>query len=221
MADISNGTISIQDSERLKKSFFSSADKEVIKTNKPRKKLYFLIPISLILIAGIIFLLKFYIIFLPRENLAFQDNSSNLMNSKVLNNIKSLNPSAAYKLNNGYLYLDVPFDIKNGFIMNFKDKMNLSGTEIKLSMKRVSEDTELYVILRDDQFYSNALNPIKVEVIKKNDKSSYRDILIKIDEGLTPNIHLTRINHIRFIFYQKKVALVNMLVKNITLKNRR
>ncbi|MCK5494463.1 MAG: hypothetical protein KAJ14_15235, partial [Candidatus Omnitrophica bacterium] len=79
----------------------------------------------------------------------------------------------------------------------------------------------LYVILRDDKFYSNSLNPVKVEVTKQNEKSFYRSILVKIEEGLTPNINLNRINHMRFIFYQKKVSLVNMLIKNIALKNRR
>ncbi|MCK5494691.1 MAG: hypothetical protein KAJ14_16395 [Candidatus Omnitrophica bacterium] len=221
MADISNCTISIQDSERLKKSFFSPTEEKGIKVNNPRKKLYFLIPISLFIIVGIIILLKFYIVFLPRENLVFQDNSFNLMNPKVLGNIKALNPSVTYKFNNGYLYVDIPYDNKNGFILNFKDTINVSDTEMELSIKSVSEDFNLYVILRDDEFYSNSLNPVKVEVTKQNEKSFYRDISIKIDEGLTPNINLNRINHMRFIFYQKKVSLVNMLIKNIALKNRR
>ncbi|MCK5288570.1 MAG: hypothetical protein KAJ79_05855, partial [Candidatus Omnitrophica bacterium] len=145
----------------------------------------------------------------------------NLMNPKVLSNIKALNPQVTYKFNNGYLYVDIPYDNKNGFILNFKDTINVSDTEMELSIKSVSEDFNLYVILRDDKFYSNSLNPVKVEVTKQNEKSFYRSILVKIEEGLTPNINLNRINHMRFIFYQKKVSLVNMLIKNIALKNRR
>ncbi len=221
MADIFKGTISIRDSERLRKSFFSHQDKKEIKVNKPRKKLYFLIPVILIVFAGIIVFLNFNIVFLPKDNLGFKDDFFNLMNAEVLGNIKSLNSQVTYKRNKGFIYLDIPFDNKNGFIMNFKESINVSGTEIKLLIKKVPEDINVYTILRDDKFYSNSLNPLKVDVINQNDKNSYMDVSIKIEEGLTPHINLNKIKHIRFVFYQKKVSLVNLLIKNIVLKNRR
>ena|GEM_PF-3033483 len=222
MIDFSRITsISTKDSKRLERSFFHSSKKQKYRGPKKKIILFFVSSLITVILLVTIFLINFNILILPQYKKYFGKKSLNLLDKSTLAYLRFLEPDINFKIDKSFIYLDVPFNKKNGVSLNFKDKMDLSNSKIILVVKKPQNDFRIYTILRDVNFFSNFHKPIEVQVKKTDLKSTYLEIPIEIEDNLAYNLNLLYINQIRFYFFQKKNESLSLLVKNIILQKRR
>ncbi len=222
MIDFSNlNPISFKDSRRLEDAFFSPQKKK----KEKRKKKKLVVIGSVFLLGGIfiliIFLLNFSIVILPQYKNISKEKEINLIKNNGLSSITLLSPQLGSKITKNIIFIDLPFNTHSGFAVNFKDKVNLYNSKIILVIKQISEPLKLSLILRDNNFLSNANKPLEITIKPSSHKTPYMEIPIEIEDTFEGNINIRKVNQLRFIFHQKKNNSTPLLIKEIVLKKRR
>ncbi len=222
MIDFSDiNTMSLNDYKRLEKSFFRSPKKKNNKHHRTNKII--VISSVLVLVAAIIFMFiatHFNIIIIP-EHKNTRSKAINLIDSKHMSSIRLIAPHLSSKILKNTLLIDIPFNVKSGFSVTLKDKVDLYNSRIILVIKKFKGSIKLLTILRDTSFFSNASNPVEINVSPDNSGNSpYLEIPIDIDSKIK-SASINRINQIRFMFYQKDVSSLPLLIKDAYLEKRR
>ncbi len=220
MIDFSNlNPISLDDSRRLEKTFFSPREK------KPKRKK------KIIVIGGIVFLciavlttffvLNFNVLILPQYKNPLKDSEISLLKNELVSSITLINPQLGSKITKNTILIDVPFNADSGFAINLKDKIDISNSTITLVVKNVRKKFNIRLILRDNNFFSNAKSPLEKVVTSPEEDSAYIEIPITIKNIVDGTLNTKRITQLRFIFYQDEINSLPVLIKEIILRKRR
>lgn len=212
-------SLSDRDTLRIEKSFFSTPSVQKENKNYKKKRLVFILSSSFALSLIVVFLLyNFKIIILPRPSGLAQSKIVDLLTRNEPLELELFQPQGSSKIFKNIIYLDIPYMRKSGFSLNFKEKIDMRGTKLILLVKNPHPDLKMDVVLRDERFFSNARNPIKLEVPHQSKKSNYNKISIPLENQIDSQISLARIKQLRFIFQPQKVESLPILIKKIFLE---
>ncbi|MBN3039138.1 MAG: hypothetical protein JW869_06985 [Candidatus Omnitrophica bacterium] len=224
MKTILNRTLlSSQDFRRLKESFFSSSPHQASPshTNIKKKVIMTASLAFVVLLIGFAFFSNFDIVILSNPNHIFGNDAIDLLSKEELATASIIAPAGNSKIAKKLILVDIPFDRKAGFSLNFKDKMDMSDSNVALVLKNPGQDFNIDVVLRDNRFFSNSLNPITLEVSGATETSEYIKVPINIEHSNISNINLLGISQLRFVFSQKKEDSLPVFVKNVLYEKRR
>ncbi|MFH1046145.1 MAG: hypothetical protein V1727_04185 [Candidatus Omnitrophota bacterium] len=221
---VPNNPVSAGDFKRLKESFFSSEPVQETQSEKntfKEKAVFF--TILALLIGGILFLVlsQFDVIVLPPYEHTFTDAVSDMLTKKDIAALELIDPSGSAKIVKQVVHLDVPFEKKTGFGVNIYDTINMATTKLVLIIKPPTQKVELEVVLRDNRFFSNALDPIRVTIAPATRMKSYIEVPILAGENISYHLNLARIKQLRFSFSQNTQEAVHIFVKNVFFEKRR
>ncbi len=220
MIDFSNlNPISLDDSRRLEKTFFSSKEKKP----KRKKKIIAIGGVVFLCIAIFIaiFLLNFNILILPQYKNTLKASEISLLRDEAVSSIILINPQLGSKITKNALLIDVPFNTDTGFAVNLKDKIDISNSTLTLVAKNVKKRLNIHLTLRDNNFFSNAKNPLEKVVTNLKKDSAYIEIPITIKDVVEGNLNTKRITQLRFVFHQDETNSLPLLIKEIILRKRR
>ena len=220
---VSSNSLSLNDSKRLEKSFFSKPAQKSSKKNKPEHKILIaIIPVViLIIIAATAFLMNFSIIIIPQHKEIAASDAVDLLHDNTLSTAKLINPQFAAKITDSAVYIDLPFNKKSGFSLKMKNKLDISNSVLNLVLRKPQQALKLFIILRDTKFFSNSSNPLEIEINEGSESKGYLTVPIKLTDRISSPVGLKRINQIRFIFHQEKKDFFPIFVKNVFLEKRR
>ena len=124
--------ISIDDSKRLEKSFFTPSGKKYNQNRKSKKLIALVVSLaSVIVVLLALFLINFNIVILPQYKNAFKPETIDLLNKNITSAIRLINPQSASRVMKGIIYINVPFNTKTGFSIDRKStRLNSSHTDI-------------------------------------------------------------------------------------------
>ena len=215
--------ISIDDSKRLEKSFFTPSGKKYNQNRKSKKLIALVVSLaSVIVVLLALFLINFNIVILPQYKNAFKPETIDLLNKNITSAIRLINPQSASRVMKGIIYINVPFNTKTGFSITLKDKMDMSNSRVILLIKKTRKEFRLDTVLRDINFFSNSGNPLETKILKPNGRSfPYMKISVMINDKTKSTLNLRLITQLRFIFYQAKVDSLPLLIKDIRIEKRR
>lgn len=174
-----------------------------------------------VLLIGFAFFSNFDIVILSNPNHIFGNDAIDLLSKEELATASIIAPAGNSKIAKKLILVDIPFDRKAGFSLNFKDKMDMSDSNVALVLKNPGQDFNIDVVLRDNRFFSNSLNPITLEVSGATETSEYIKVPINIEHSNISNINLLGISQLRFVFSQKKEDSLPVFVKNVLYEKRR
>lgn len=209
-------SLSDRDALRIEKSFFSAPSVQKEDKKYKKKRLVFILSSSFALsLIAVFFLHNFNIIFLPRPKNLAKSKAVDLLTRNDLLELELFKPQGSSKIFKDTIYLNIPYMRKSGFSLNFKEKINLRGTKLILLVKNPHPDFKIDVVLRDERFFSNARDPIKLEISHQDKKSNYNKVSIPLENQKNSQISLGRIKQLRFIFQQQKVESLPIFIKKI------
>ena len=211
--------LSDRDTLRIEKSFFSAPSVKKENKNYKKKKLVFILSFSFALSLIVVFLLhNFNIIIFPRPRALAQSKIVDLLARKELLELELFQPQGSSKIFKNIIYLDIPYMRKGGFSLNFKEKIDLRGTKLTLLVKSPHPDLKMELVLRDERFFSNARNPIKLEISHQSKKSNYNKISIPLENQTDSQVSLARIKQLRFIFQPQEAESLPIFIKEMFLE---
>ncbi len=212
-----NKAYSSKDVNRLEKTFFSTHPKKDTLIIPSKIKNIFIFTGALIALGIIILLVNFNISLMP-VNSSHLKGSTDLLNETLLSNIELTGANSDSKLLKDSIRLSILPHKKDGFSINFNEKLNLENAMITIVAKKPIQDLALSVVLRDKNFLSNANNPIQLEIIPAITTSKEIEIPIYITNDSVSNVSLANIKHMRFLFSNNGLEASYILVKNVYLK---
>jgi len=223
MSNISDlNYLSAYDSRRLKKYFFSPSDKNNNGKRVKKERIISAVILLVALGAIIIFISRnFNIVILPQyaRNI-IKEKATDLIINKNLAALKLIKPEQGSKITKEVVFMNIPFDKKSGFSLNLKNKVNITDSRLILVVKNPHQDFELYTIMRDVSFFSNARNPIKLKISQYAKDLTYLEIPIEITRKASSNFNAAYTNQIRFVFRQNKKDFMPLFVKNVLLERK-
>ncbi|MCM8832215.1 MAG: hypothetical protein NC918_08495 [Candidatus Omnitrophica bacterium] len=207
------------DSERIKEAFFSPPKKKhnIKKKKNPSTKKYFFVAIffavSLFLF---IFFVNYDFLIIPKNNL--KQNIIQLL-QKDFYDIKILvKKTGITRTKKPPIYINLSENSE--LIIDLKKTINLNENLLFLYIKKSANPINIAITVRDEQFFSNSLNPYKLTLEQTN--NNY--IKVPLDFGAinVQNTNLKNISQIKFSFYpvNSSLATNNKYNKNwILFKN--
>jgi len=214
-------SLSSGDFKRLQESFFSSADSTEESKKLSNKKLIFLLIGFVTLCAAIVVFFRFDTFILSPYTHALKNGALDLLSESALAEAELIWPEGVSEIAEGEIRLAIPSGGKDGFSLTFADKMNLSGAKFALIVKNPETAFTIDLILRDSTFFSNAQDPLQIQVERFSKNKSFVEIPIEIDDSLAQSLNLWKINQLRFVFHQQEKKEFPVLVKNILFEKRR
>ncbi len=201
------------DMKRIEETYF-------LQEKKPEKrKKYLLIPSIFLffLIAFFIFFHHYRIILIPH----LKKSEGSLLTTKFLKSIKLINSEGKIKFSRGVVYLPLFYKKPQGLILNVKKPIDLEKNYLSLHLnflENVSPKLKIICIVRDERFYSNALNPLRAKV-NPTTNSNKETILLDF-KNISSLVNLSRIKQIRLTFYNLKNEPLSLLIEDIKLKGK-
>ena len=219
MSNFSNNTISLNDSKRLKESFFNSTENKKNNNRKRNKIIIATAIVLMIIVAAALFALKnFDIIILPQYKSIRSQKDINLLNNKYTSSINLLNARPGSKITKNGVLIEAPSGTKAGLSVTLRDKIDFSNSRLILVINNPEYNFRIFAVLRDTNFFSNADSPIEINASPSNSNTSYVEIPIDINNDI--NADIKRVNQLRLTFYQKKTYLLPLLIKKVYLERR-
>ena len=216
-------TLSSSDIKRLEETFLTPIEKE---NNSPKKKrpmfLYIGVIITILLIS--FFSLKYKLIVIPKIKTA----EKSLLSSQLLDSIEILDQNKNIRISQGTIYLSLVPQKKQGFILNTKTLIDLNKNNLFLSASFLNSDPgsgnlKMYLIAKDEKYFSNALNPLTVEISGKNELEGVTpsETVFSFTDSTAFQVNFSKINQIRFLFYNPNDEPLSLLIKDIKIGKRR
>lgn len=205
------------DLKRIEETFLSSSKKQTHKKIKyPRLK-------YLILLTGVglaYFIFSHYTIFiLPKIN----HRANSLLSKQWLSSLQLVGKGTVMKFYRGLIHIPLPPGKQYYLLINTKNPVDLIKNNLLLNLRILGKnfppgDLKIAVIVRDENFFSNALSPKKISLPQKENyhfRENSLKILIDLKKLGIPTINLSRIKQIRFSFYNLWEEPVSLLIKDI------
>jgi hypothetical protein len=214
-------TYAYLDSQRLKDTFFSPPKKR--RKKKPQHKRFFLLPVLiclpvLLFVAGV-FLVKYEFMVVARQgkDINIEKRAISLLGPQNLLELTYLNKDKQLiRKGNTFVYLSIPTQEKVGIALNLKKTIDLTQGKLFLRLKSPELPLNIEVIVRDNKFFSNSLNPLNLEVLKQGE--CYINVPMDFQNINVQNANLARINQIKLYFWHKDQENINRaLIKDIFL----
>jgi len=206
------------DSKRLEETFFAPPKKQP----RPKKKkiiLLTIIPILVVLLLFFIFNYEFILI--PRSSLETMKENPSLFARGFISSVSFIGQDKKLMRTKGSLvYLTIPQGQRVGAKFDFKKPINLNRNQILFWIKKSDAPLIMEAISRDTRFFSNAREPLKI-IIDKKDDSSYNKVPIQFQSSASPNVNFTKINQIKVYFYQLKTNKESNLAKPVVSAGRK
>ncbi|MCM8786496.1 MAG: hypothetical protein NC935_00355 [Candidatus Omnitrophica bacterium] len=206
------------DTQRIKETFFSLPKKRhIVKKKKgfsTKNKYFFIVVASAIFLSFFFFLLNYDFLIIPKKSI--KQNGIPLLQKKFSNIkiiTKNTNIKAIKKLP---IYIDL---LQNKeLIIEFKKPTNLKENLLFLYIKKSPPPIEMTVTVRDEQFFSNSLNPYKLTITQTN--NDYIKIPLDFTTINFQNANLRNISQIKFSFLSTSFNLnIEKIIKNKNDKN--
>ncbi len=200
------------DMKKIEETYF-------LQEKKPgKRKKYLLIPFIFLffLIAFFIFSHHYRIILIPH----LKKPKRSLLTTKFLKSIKLINSEGKIKFSQGVIYLPLFYKKPQGLILNVKETVDLEKNYLSLHLnflENIPSKLKITCIVRDDQFYSNALNPLKVKI---NTTDPNKQTVLLNFKNISSLVNLSRIKQIRLTFYNLKNEPLSLLIEDIKLKGK-
>ena len=204
------------DSERIKDTFFSPPKKKR-KKKTPKKNLFLLPIIALVLIVGfVLFLTRYELMVIARQNTDIPENGVSILSKNTLEKLSCIaNDERLMKKENSFIYLTIPKE-KIAISLDLKKPIDLKSKYLLLYLKKSDTPLNIAVVARDTRFFSNSLNPLVIEVTEKSD--SFIKVPIVLDKAGTQNTNLYQIKQITIYFYPQEKEKINWaLIKDLVL----
>ena len=181
------------DLERIRETFFSPSKKRTQKKKKNffRKRLTFSLLLTFIIIL-IFFLLNYDFIIIPNK---ISKKTTTIIKNPYKAYIVDETRNIKFKRTRLPILLISPLNRKTTLYFEFENPINLKDKNLLIHLKKQTYPLKIYVIIRDDNFISNAFSPILIELDSK------KDYIVPINFKNLQDIELSKINQIRFIFY--------------------
>ncbi len=213
-----NNTFQTQDTVRLKNSFFSQTiDSEIPKKTKKKFNLLFLL--LFVFVAIVLFVLaNFQIAILPKQNLNVSKTS--LLKDAGNSSITLNDPWDNSRITKNVIFLDIPENTKSGVNINFKTPINLDTSRIVLILKNPLNTISLEVVARDQNYRSNARDPLKISVAPAVNKTNYIKVPVHYNKITFPRLKINTINQIRLIFSENKKGSEPIIINDIILEKK-
>lgn len=199
------------DIKKIEEAFFSQE-------KKPEKKKKYLLIFSIFLfftIAFFTFSYHYRIIIIPH----LKAPKRSLLTTKFLRSIKLINSEGKIKFSQGIIYLPLFHKKPQGLILNVKKPVDLEKNYLSLHLnflENTSPKLKITCIVRDDHFYSNTFNPLKITITT----SSGKEVILLNFKKNSPLVNLSRIKQIRLTFYNLKSEPLSLLIEDIKLKEK-
>ena len=218
--------LSSQDMKRLEEAFLGSPIKEEKKSFRRKKHLliFFLVIAFALGITGVAFLQKYNILFIPKIRLS----EKNLLSTSLLNDITILGDQEKVRFSQGILYIALLPQASQGFSLNMKSPLNLEHNAIKVVFQLAGDPTlaqhlNIKAIARDEKYFSNSVSPLKenAEVTTPDAHQESLSFYLDFSGQNLLSTNLTRINHLRFYFFNANNDPVSMLIKSLELVSKK
>lgn len=216
-------SLSSSDIKRLEETFLKPPEE---KDNPPKKKHPIFLYTSAIIFAILLsfFSLKYKIIIIPK----IKNAEKSLLSSHLLDSIEILDKNRNIRISQGTIYLSLLPQKKQGFILNTKNPIDLNKNSLFLSADFLKADLQkenlrMSVITKDEKYFSNALNPLTIEIGGKNETEDIppSEISLAFTNNAALQVNFSRINQIRFLFYNSNDEPVSLLIKDVRIGKRR
>ena len=185
------------DTQRLEEIFFSSTPK---KPEEKKKKfaLYYSLAVGLILSLYLLF--NFELVIIPKAPNNTKPTNSNLIKEKSLVSYRFLNnQDYNFKVIGSSIYGSVPLKGKIGIELNFAKPQNLDKNVLILWLKKSPLPVTIDIIAKDNNFISNAKDPLTITVNEQNLSSFIKvPIQFKSEES---RMAISRVKQIKVFFY--------------------
>ena len=188
------------DSQRLKKTFFSSEPKKK-KSRRPSVFFAVILVLALLVTVGaLLFYLNYEFILIPRPTLSAKPDIPSVMSENMLSSVVLLGKNGGrLEGKPPYIQLETRGGQRTGVQIKLKKPINLRTHALYLIAKRIPSDSTIGIILRDTRFFSNWRQPYTIKV-DAQDKSVIK-IPLSYEELALKNINLSRVNQISLYFY--------------------
>jgi len=210
-------TINTQDTIRLKNSFLSQTiDNEIPK--KTRKRFN---PLWLILFfIGIItlFFTHFQITILPKYNSSV--NQVSILKNKDISSIVLSDPWDNSRITDNLILLDIPKNTKSGVNINLKSSIDLNESRIILILKNPISALNLEVIARDQNYRSNARDPLRIDINPALNNINYLKVPVHYNQITYPQLNINNINQVRLVFSQNEKSSEPIIINDIILEKK-
>lgn len=87
-------------------------------------------------------------------------------------------------------------------VLNFKKPQNLDTHRLFFWIKKSDTSFVMKVIARDSRFFSNARNPIHINIDKK-EKIPFIKVPVHFETSSSPNVNFSKITQIKVYFYRQ------------------
>jgi hypothetical protein len=187
------------DNQRLQETFFTPEKKPV----KPKKKKIIFLPvISILVVLLLFFIFNYDLVLVPRSNLLTANQTPSLFSKDLLSSVSFIGgDKKLMRAKKSLVYLIVPEGQKVGVKFDLKKPIDLNTNQLLLWVEKAKVPFNMEVVARDKRFFSNAREPLKI-IMDKKDNSSYNKIPIQFQSAASSNVNFAKINQIKMYFYQ-------------------
>ena len=187
------------DNQRLQDAFFTPEKKPV----KPKKKKILFLPVISVLVALLLFFIfKYDFVLVPRSSLPKANQNPSLFSKNLLLSTSFIGQDKKLmRVKKSLVYLVVPEKQKVGIKLDLKKPIDLNHNLLIFWMEKSKATFNMEVVAKDTRFFSNAREPLKI-MIDKKDNSSYNKIPVQFPNTASSNVNFAKINQIKVYFYQ-------------------
>ena len=202
-----------EDIKKIEEVFFSQE-------RKPEKKKKYLLASFIFLfflITSSIFFHHYRIIIIPQ----LKKTKKSLLTTKFLESIKLTNSEGKVKFSRGIIYLPLFYKKPQGLILNTRKPIDLEKNYLSLHLnflENIFPKLKITCVVRDEQFYSNTLNPLKMKI--NTITNSNKETVLLDFKNASSLVNLSRIKQIRLTFYNLKNEPLSLLIEDIKLKGK-